>query len=133
DLSVLGSPPSRAVDAARWWVLRSRLEEAWGRDRDALNSLEKAVAADARNQEAHHRLGRALIRRGDSERGRSHLDRAEALRTREETLRRQLERLLSEGFDAQTLERLGRLCRESGMPAEAGAWFELAARSDPRR
>src|SRR5262249_22239028 len=52
DLSILGTPPSRAVDAARWWVLRSRLEEACGRDPDSLESLQNAVSADPRNQEA---------------------------------------------------------------------------------
>ena len=30
DLTILGTPPRRAVDLARWWVLRSRLEEAGG-------------------------------------------------------------------------------------------------------
>ncbi|HLH27586.1 MAG TPA: tetratricopeptide repeat protein, partial [Acidimicrobiales bacterium] len=62
--SVLGSPPSRAADAARWWVLRSRLAEARGRDEAALEDLEKAIAADPRNAEGQFRLGQALVRRG---------------------------------------------------------------------
>src|SRR5262249_11940346 len=44
----------------------------------------------------------------------------------------QLERLLSEGFNAQALDRLGRLCQESGLRAEANAWFELAAPANAR-
>src|SRR5207237_6493098 len=48
DLSILGTPPSRAVDTARWWVLRSRLAEAWGREAEALESLQKARSANPR-------------------------------------------------------------------------------------
>src|SRR5262249_51064820 len=43
DLSILGARPSSALAAARWWVLRSRLEEVWGKADDALESLRKAV------------------------------------------------------------------------------------------
>ncbi len=79
DLSLLGSPPSRAADAARWWVLRSRLAEALGRDEETLENLRKAVSVNPRNAEAHFRLGQVMIRRGDREGGRGHLDRAESL------------------------------------------------------
>jgi len=82
DDSLLGTPPHRAADAARWWVLRSRLEEARGRDLEAMESLRKAVSADPRNHEALHRLGRLSIRHGDPEEGRGHLARAQAIRDR---------------------------------------------------
>ena len=54
--------------------MRSQMEEAWGRHDDALESLRRAVSSDPRNQEAHLRLGRALMRRGDSAGGRAHLE-----------------------------------------------------------
>jgi tetratricopeptide (TPR) repeat protein len=130
--SLLGTPPRRAVDAARSWVLRSRLGEARGRDDEVLEALRKAVSADPRNREALHRLGRLLIRRGDPEGGRDHLDRAASLRDREQALKRALERLLSDGFDPNLLDRIGRLCQEAGLHAQASEWFELAARYDPR-
>jgi tetratricopeptide (TPR) repeat protein len=133
DLSILGSRPSSALEAARWWVLRSRLEEVWGKADDALQSLRKAVSADPQNQEALHRLGRALMRRGDREEARAQLDHAEVLVKRKGNLRVELESLLAEGFDANRLERLGHLCLEAGMPLEARAWFELAIQHDSRR
>jgi tetratricopeptide (TPR) repeat protein len=133
DHSTLGTRPSSALEAARWWVLRSRLEEVRGKADDALESLRKAVSADPQNQEAHHRLGRALMRRGDREEARAQLERAEVLIRRRFNLMAELASLLAEGFDAGRLERLGHLCVEIGMPLEAGAWFELAIQHDPRR
>ena len=45
DLSILGPAPSRAADAARWWVLRSRLAEVErGRGDETLECLKKAVS-----------------------------------------------------------------------------------------
>ncbi len=132
DLSLLGSPPSRAADAARWWVLRSRLAEAQGRDEETLESLRKAVAADPRNAEGQFRLGQVLIRRGDRAGGQVHLDRAEALGLQQDNLNRELRRLLRERTDVNALLRIGRLCQESGMTAESRDWFELAYRRDPR-
>src|SRR5262249_40576651 len=79
DLSILGTRPRSALEAARWWVLRSRLAETWGKADDALQSLRKAVSADSQNQEALHRLGRALMRRGDREEAKAQLDSAEAV------------------------------------------------------
>jgi tetratricopeptide (TPR) repeat protein len=132
DFSILGPPPSRPVDAARWWVLRSRLAEAWARDDEALGSLRQAVAADPRNSEAQYRLGQILIRQGDREGARAHLDRAEALGILEDRLRSELRRLLRQPFDAKDLVQIGRLCQDAGMAAEARDWFELAAGRDPR-
>jgi tetratricopeptide (TPR) repeat protein len=132
DLSILGTPPSRAVDAARWWVLRSRLAEAWGRDDEALESARKAVTADPRNAEAQYRLGQAMIRRGDRQGARVHLDRAEAHGAQEDRLRLELRRLPRERFEGDSLLRIGRLCQEAEMTAEARDWFELALQRDPR-
>jgi tetratricopeptide (TPR) repeat protein len=133
DLSILGPPPDRAVDAARWWVLRSRLAEAWGRDDQSLESLRKAVDADPRNSEAHYRLGQALIRRGDRAGARVHLDRARTLGALEDNLRRELRSLLRRRSDDGALVRIARLCHEAGMSAEARDWFDLAVERDPRR
>ena len=132
DLSLLGTPPSRGVDAARWWVLRSRLAQAWGREDEALESLRKAVTANPRNVEAHYRLGQTLIRRGDRDGARVHLDRAQALGALEDRLRRELRRLVRERFDAHALLQIGRLCGEAGMIIEARDWFELAIQRNPR-
>jgi tetratricopeptide (TPR) repeat protein len=133
DLSILGTRPSTAPEAARWWVFRSRLESAWGKADDALQSLRKAVSADPENQEALHRLGRALMRRGDRVEASAQLDRAEVLTRQKGNLKLELASLLGGGFDANRLERLGHLCLEAGMPVESRAWFELSVRHDPRR
>jgi tetratricopeptide (TPR) repeat protein len=132
ELAILGHPPGRPVDAARWWVLYSRLAEAWGRDAEALEGLQKAVAADPRSSESHHRLGRLLVRRGDRAAGQAHLERAEALGVQEDRLRDELRRRIREGFDAQALRTIGRLCQEAGMGAEAHDWLALADPSGPR-
>jgi len=132
DLSLLGSPPFRAADLARWWVLRSRLAEVRGRDEETLENLRMAVSADPRNAEGHFRLGEAMIRRGDRAGGQVHLDRAQALGIRQDNLKRELRRLLRERTDGDALLRIGGLCQESGMTAESRDWFELAYRRDPR-
>jgi hypothetical protein len=74
-----------------------------------------------------------MTRRGDREGARAHLDLAASLRDREGELRRELEHLLRDGFDADRLERLGRLCLETSWQSEAREWFELTIRHDPRR
>lgn len=133
DLSLLGSPPSRAADRARWWVLRSRLAGVRGRDEETLDNLRNAVSADPRNAEGHFRLGQAMIRRGDRTGAQVHLDRAEALGRSQDNLKRELRRLLREQTDVNALLRIGRLCQDSGMIAESIDWFELAYERDPRR
>jgi tetratricopeptide (TPR) repeat protein len=132
DLSILATPPSRAVDAARWWVLRSRLAEAWGKDAAVTESLQKAVIADPRNAEARYRLGQAMTRHGDRGSAELHLDRAAALGSAADALRRELRALLRGNSDVHALVRIGNLCRQAGMTAEARDWFELAIERDPR-
>jgi tetratricopeptide (TPR) repeat protein len=132
DLSILDRPPSRGVDAARWWVLRSRLAEAWGKDDEALDSLQHAVAADSASVEAHYRLGQALIRKGDRGKAKAHLEEAALRGGREDNLRRELKRGLRESFDSGSLMRIGSLCESAGLTAEARNWFALAVERDPR-
>jgi thioredoxin-like negative regulator of GroEL len=133
DLSILGTPPARGLDAARWWVFRGRLAEAWGRADDMSESLRQAVSADPENSEAQYRLGQAMTGRGDLEGGQVHLDRARTLGLRGDNLRRELSHLLRESFDANTLVRIARLCRDAGMTVEARDWFQLATQRDPRQ
>jgi cytochrome c-type biogenesis protein CcmH/NrfG len=133
DLSILGNRPGRSVDAARWYVLRSRLAEAWGRDGEALEALRNAATAEPRNSEAHYRLGRALVRRGERDEGQVYLDRAQALGFQEDDLKRELRGVLRGAVAPATLLRVGRLCREAGMIAEARDWLELAGHRAPRR
>ena len=131
DLSVLGPRPERPVDAARWWVLRSRLADAWGRDDEALESLRQAIRENPLNSEAHYRLGQALMRK-DRKEAQAHLDEALRLGIREDELRRELRRMIRSGYDRDGLIRAGRLCQEAGMIAEARDWFELAIERDPQ-
>ena len=79
DLSILGPMPRHAPDIARWWVLRSRLAEAWGHGDDVIACLREAVSADPRNAEAHYRLGQAMMHRGQQQGAQSHLDLALSL------------------------------------------------------
>jgi tetratricopeptide (TPR) repeat protein len=131
DHSLLGSPPSRAPDRARWWVWKSRLAEVRARDEEAVEDLRKAVSADPRSAEVHFRLGQSLIRRGNRAEGQLHLDRADALALLQDRLKRELGRLIREQTDGGALLRIGRLCQESGMTAESNDWFELAYARQP--
>jgi len=133
DEAILGPQPRQRIDAAHWWVLRSRLQEARGRPDDALESLKSALMADPENREAHFRLGQNVQARGNSEEARAHLERAEAIRARQAALKREHERQRRGDFTPEICERLGHLCLEAGMPAEARAWFEQAIRHDPTR
>jgi tetratricopeptide (TPR) repeat protein len=133
ELSALGTVPSDPADAARWWVLRSRLEEAWGEPEAALASLKAAIAANPDSREAHFRYGQALARRGEAAAGKEHTDRAEFLRRRELALRRAHERVKREALTPEVCERRARLCAESDLTAEARAWLQQAISIDPTR
>ncbi len=132
DIEILGEPPDRRWDAARWWVLRSRLEETWGRGKESRASLEKAVELDPKNFEAQYRLGQVLVREGEAEAGQARLERADAIAAAQESLKQEARALLRGGHDAASLLRIGRLCEELGLP-EARDWLELSIRSDPRQ
>jgi tetratricopeptide (TPR) repeat protein len=133
ELSILGAAPARPVDAARWWVLRARLAEAWGRRAEQKKSLRNAVDADPRNSEARFRLGQLLIREGDQEQGMAQLKRATALGEQEDTLKRELRRLVRGPVEVESLLRVARLCKETGRVTEAHDWFELALLRDRSR
>jgi tetratricopeptide (TPR) repeat protein len=133
DLSAIGTMPSVPADAARWWVLRSRLEEAWGRHDAALASLKAAIAANSDSREAHFRYGQALARKGEAAAGKEHTDRAEFLRRRELALRRAHERVRREALTPEICERRARLCAQSDLTAEARAWLQQAISIDPTR
>ncbi len=132
DESILGPRPEQPADAARWLVFRGRLQEALGRPDDALKSLRDAVAANPRDREAHYRLGQFLNRTGQSEAGRSQLDRAKELQASYREFEKELDTILRKGPKADHgFESLGKLCRDAGLFSEARAWYELAASADP--
>ncbi len=135
DATILGDCPETSADASRWWVFRGRIEEARGQAEAAFESFRHAVDENPDSLEARHRLAQALIRRGDGAEARSQLDRVETIKARDAAIRREHETLRRNGFDAdpETFERLGRLCRDAGLTAEARAWFEQAIRVDPTR
>jgi tetratricopeptide (TPR) repeat protein len=132
DLDVLGAPPSKAPDAARWWVLRARLAGALSLPEKVLASLRKAVATDPSHAEAHYRLCQELTRRGDDKSAGEHLRQAEMLGHRQDLLKRALRRVQRQAPDARSYLELARLCEEDGHPSEAHDWFELAIRHDPQ-
>jgi tetratricopeptide (TPR) repeat protein len=133
DLSILGKRPDRAVDAAHWWVLRSRLAEAWGKDAEVLPNLREAVAVDPRNAEAQFRLGQALSRRGEREEAQVYLDRAQALGLRDDRLKRELRRVVRERVDRSVLSSISQLCQDAGMVSDAKLWRALAGGHPDRR
>ncbi|GIW87921.1 MAG: hypothetical protein KatS3mg108_2245 [Isosphaeraceae bacterium] len=130
-IEVIGEPPARPVDAARWWVLRSRLEETWGDPAAARASLEQAVAADPRNVEALYRLGQAMVRAGDHAGGRERIERADRIATQHDALRRELRRVVRGNADRGAPLRIATLCAELGLP-EVHDWLDLATQIDPR-
>ncbi|WP_165251128.1 FG-GAP-like repeat-containing protein [Paludisphaera soli] len=132
DESILGPRPEAPADAARWSVLRGRLQEALDRPDDALASFREAATANPRDPEAHYRLGQALNRLGRADEARRSLDRAAAIKAEQVEFRRAFDAALRKGFDVDPpYETLGALCRGAGLTAEARAWYELAAGVDP--
>lgn len=129
----LGPMPEHPGDTSQWWLFRGRLEESQGRIADAAASLQKAVSANAKNREAHARLGQVLARIGDRAGARAHLDRAETLRRSEATLKLEARKVRSQPANPERFEHLGELCADAGLPAEARAWFEQTIRRDPTR
>ncbi|WP_422931456.1 FG-GAP-like repeat-containing protein [Singulisphaera sp. PoT] len=129
---VLGRRPERPrAVAAAWSVLAGRLAEGAHDEADALRFYHEAVATHPESRESLFRLGQILTRTGKAKEGRECLDRAEAIRLRHRALQNALADARGEGFNATNCERLGTLCLEAGMPAEARAWFEMALRYDP--
>lgn len=133
DVACLGAKPSDPAEESRWWLLRGRFQETWGKPSEVRANLEHAVAANPANREAHFRLGQWLAREGDAKGATEHQERAEALRRRELRLRREHERSKRTPFTPELGEELGRLCQDAGMLAEARAWYQQAIRIDPTR
>jgi thioredoxin-like negative regulator of GroEL len=131
DESILGRCPTPTADAARWWTLRGRLQEALGRAAEVEASYREAVRLNPEDAEAHYRLGQLLERRGRDDAAGEHLRRSEAIKARQAALRREVEGARRAAFagGAADFTRLGGLCRESGLAAEADAWLDLAARA----
>lgn len=133
DEAFLGPRPDRPADLARWWVLRGRLEEGRGRADEAIACLRKAVEVKPDDRIARYRLGQALVHRGEAEQAKPHLERAEASRVVSAELKFALTQQISSLGNAEAFERLGTLCRESGLAAEARGWFQEAVNLDPAR
>lgn len=133
----LGAEPDGGTpaDRARWWVFRGRLEEAAGRPADALSSFLRAVELDERSHEARFRLAEALARSGDSGGAAARRAEAEAIRRRDDALRKRFTHLRSHGYasDAGLFLQLADQCRDAGLGAEARAWTEQARKLDPTR
>jgi hypothetical protein len=114
-------------------LFRGRIEETAGLVNQALGSFERAVALNRENREAHFRLGQILKRLGRAAQGQLHLDRASQIEERLKAIRREHEQVRRAGVaaDPRLFERLGRLCADAGLRAEARAWFEQALKLDP--
>jgi tetratricopeptide (TPR) repeat protein len=130
---VLGREPPAPPAAAPWWQLRGEVADEQGRGDEALECWRAALAADGQSRIAHYRIGQALVLRHRRAEAEPYLKRAEAIREREVRLILALDRVIRGARDAETFERLGALCRDAGLNAEARAWFEEVIRIDPTR
>jgi tetratricopeptide (TPR) repeat protein len=133
--AALGPEPTttRRSISDRWWFLKGRVEQARGRHDAAVEAWRHATGPGSHDREALYNLGQALVRKGKAAEARPLLDRAEAVRARGVALIRDLDRCLREGPNADTFERVARLSRESGLEAEARAWYGEVIRLDPSR
>ena len=129
----LGTLPPDPPDQARWWLIRSDLAAAKGRQDAALADLGRAVAADPENPTAHFRLGQALSRRGDATSAALQMKHAEVINARVTELATTMKEVLNGRRDAETFARVGNLCRAQGLHAVERAWFEETIRLDPTR
>jgi tetratricopeptide (TPR) repeat protein len=131
--AALGSEPSPGAGRGRWWFLRGRIEEARDQTDRAIDAWRHTASPSSQDREALYHLGQVLIRRGKEAEAQPLLEHAEAIRAREVSLIRELDRCLREGRDADTFGRVARLCHEAGLEAEARAWYREVIKIDPLR
>ncbi|MFO0910846.1 MAG: FG-GAP-like repeat-containing protein [Isosphaeraceae bacterium] len=131
---VLGQPTSDGlIDRAAWNVLAGRIDEARGSMAEAVKHYQQATQDNPNDREAHFRLAEVLSRSGRSVEARPHREQAEAIQKRERALTRALADARRDGFSPETCEKLGNLCAEVQLRAEARAWFDLASQADSER
>ncbi len=133
-LSLEQSRANRSTHA-QWWLFRGRIEESADRPESAIASWERAVALNPMSREAHYRLGQTLKRLGRDEPAQRHLERASRIEDQVRRVRREHQQLrrTARRTDPDLFEKLGRLCLESGLTAEAHAWYEQTLKVDPSR
>ena len=113
-------------------VQRAQIDLADGHPTEAIEHLDRAVAADPYRPESIYQRGVALNKLGRAEEARRDLTRADELNkglAEMSALNRQAER---EPHDADVRYRLGRLCAELGKAELAASWFRAALACDPR-
>jgi tetratricopeptide (TPR) repeat protein len=113
-------------------VQRAQIDLTDGHPAEALQRLDRAVAADPYRPEAVYQRGVVLRRLGRTEEARRDLARADELNqglAEMSVLNQQAERA---PHDAEVRYRLGRLCVELGKPELAASWYRAALACDPR-
>ncbi|WP_435015348.1 FG-GAP-like repeat-containing protein [Tundrisphaera sp. TA3] len=126
-----GTPPENPVDRGRWWFLRGRVEQARGRDAEAIAAWREAASADPQHRAASYQLGQALLRLGRPDEAGPFLARAETIRVRWEAIKAALNAQLKGTKDAGACESLGRLCLDAGLRVEGRGWLRRAIQFDP--
>ena len=115
-------------------VLMAQMAKAHGQDDRALSYLHQAVEADPGNRVAQYQLGQMLIQNGAQSAAQEHLQYAAELGRRQRHLRMLLSQVGPQhATDAVMYETIARLCLESGLAAEARAWYQETIRIDPTR
>jgi tetratricopeptide (TPR) repeat protein len=113
-------------------LLRAQLDMADGHPAEALEHLDRAIAADPYRPEIIYQRGVVLNQLGRTEEARRQLARADELNhglAEMSDLNRQADRA---PHDADVRYRLGRLCVELGKPELAASWYRAALACDPR-
>ena len=118
---------------ARWWLVRTQVDEARGQFDQALVHARNALGANPDDRTALYRVGQLLVRAGQATEAAPLLARSEAIRARDLSLVLELDRCLRGGVDPGLYEGIANLCRDSGMIAEARGWYDEAVRLDPTR
>jgi Flp pilus assembly protein TadD len=113
-------------------LMRARIDLADGYPGEALEHLDRALAADPYQPETIYQRGVVLHQLGRTEEAWRHLARADELHkglAEMSDLNRQAERA---PHDADVRYRLGRLCVDLGKPQLAASWYRAALACDPR-
>jgi tetratricopeptide (TPR) repeat protein len=132
---LLGPEPGGGADAARWWIIRGRIQELQGETAGARASYQRAVERNPASVEGHYRLSQLLARTGDPAGAERVSERMRAVRDAQNRVRKLFERVRKQGFprDAEQFVIFGEECERIGLMREARAWFELAAEVEPGR
>lgn len=131
-LSIVRSPEQRAERRGRW-LQEARSMEAKGDERGATRTLQRLIALDPSDTEAHASLGKLLLKAGDFDLAAPHLEAWTLSRAGEAAAHLALGELhYKRGDSADSLESFAKALRLVPEHSDANAWLGILAHEGNR-